>query len=169
MIVVKIGGDGNNGFCNRLPQVRLGIRLELGQDHGGNLLGHEGFLLAVDLTLDNGGFVLSFHHLEGEIGNLILNFGKLPAYEPLGRENGVRGVGNRLALGRLTNQPLAVLAECNDGGGSPHAFGIGNYLGFTRFHNRHARIARAEIYTNYFTHALTHATPAPFPCIYTRY
>ena len=55
----------------------------------------------------------------------------------------------------------SVLAESDDRRGGANAFGIRDHLWLSRLHYCHARVTRAKIYTNYFTHALMNATIAP--------
>ncbi len=50
--------------------------------------------------------VLGFHELVGNARLLALDLGELAADETFDGENGVFGVGDRLALGRLADETL---------------------------------------------------------------
>jgi hypothetical protein len=52
---------------------------------------------------------------------LLTDFIELPPHEALDRENRVRGIGHRLALGRLTDEALTILRESDDRGGRARA------------------------------------------------
>jgi len=72
--------------------------------------------------------------------------------QALHRENGIVGVGHRLALGRLTDQTLTILGECHDRRRCARAFGILDNLGFAPIHHRHAGVGGAEVDTDNFRH-----------------
>lgn len=52
LVVVEVGGDGDDGLLNLLGELGLGNLLHLDEDHGGDLLGGEGLLLAEVLDGD---------------------------------------------------------------------------------------------------------------------
>jgi hypothetical protein len=52
LVVVEVGGDGDDGLLNLLGKLGLGNLLHLDKDHGGDLLGGEGLLLAEVLDGD---------------------------------------------------------------------------------------------------------------------
>ena len=68
------------------------------------------------------------------------------------------GIGHRLALGRLADQPLAVVGERDDRGRGARALGILDDLGGRALHDRDAGIGRAEVDADNFRHIF----PAPF-------
>jgi hypothetical protein len=70
--VVEVGGNGNNSVLDRLAEVALRYLLHLTQNHGGNLFGGEGLLLAVNLDA-NIGLTVLVDDLEGEVLDVILN------------------------------------------------------------------------------------------------
>ena len=76
------------------------------------------------------------------------------ADQALDREEGVFGIGDRLALGRLADEALAVLGEGDDGGRGARAFRILDDLGVLAVHDGDAGIGRSEVDTDYFCHFL---------------
>lgn len=63
---VEVGGDGDDGVCDLLAEVRLSNLLHLAKNHGRNFLRSELLLLASDLDLDVRLAILS-NDLEGEV------------------------------------------------------------------------------------------------------
>jgi hypothetical protein len=59
LVIVEIGGYGNDGVYDLLSKIGLGDFLHLKEDHGRYLFGAKGLLLAVDINLDTGLSVLS--------------------------------------------------------------------------------------------------------------
>src|SRR5699024_9241315 len=103
LAVIKVSGHGDHGLGNGLAQVGLGVRLQLGQNHGADLLGV--VVLAVD-------------------GNLVVG-----AHVTLDGAHGALGVGDGLALGHLADQTLAGLGEAHHTGGGAGALGVGDHNG----------------------------------------
>jgi hypothetical protein len=68
-----------------------------------------------------------------------------PSDEALDREDRVLGVGHRLALGRLADQPLTVVGEGDNRRRRAHAFGIFDDFRRFAFHDGNARIGGAEV------------------------
>src|SRR6185295_18928697 len=67
---------------------------------------------------------------------------------------GLFRIGDRLALGRLADEALAVVREGDDGRRSPHAFRIFDDFRRLAFHHGDARIGRAEVDTDDLAHCL---------------
>src|ERR1041385_7334824 len=98
-------------FRSLLAEMCLRGLLHLLQDEGGNLRRRIG--LAV--YLDPGVAVAGFGNLVGDELFVLLD-GRVvvaPADQTLDRENGAFGIGDRLALGRLTDKALPVIGECD--------------------------------------------------------
>src|SRR5262249_22139430 len=57
-----------------------------------------------------------------------------------------------LALGRLADQPLAIVGKSDDRRRGAHAFGILDDLGVLALHHRNARTGRAEVDTDDLAH-----------------
>lgn len=117
--VVEVGRDGDDSVVDGLTEVRLGGLTHLGEDHGGDLLGGEGLLLALELNLDDRLATL-VDDLEGEVLHigLDLRVGELATDQTLGIEDSVRGVHGNLVLGGITDQTLGVGETDERGSGS---------------------------------------------------
>ena len=90
----------------------------------------------------------------GTRDDLLRDLAVLPAHEALDRENRVFGVGDRLPLGDLADQPLAVLREADDGRRGAPAFLVDDDRGLPAFHDRDDRVGGAEVDSNHFAHGL---------------
>ena len=143
--VVEVSGNGDNRLGDLLTQLGLGVALELGEDHCGNLRRAEALRLAVDLNLDVGVAVRSFHQLVRNAVLLAAALVVLAAHETLHGEDGVLRVGDGLALGGLADKALAALAEGNDRWGRAGAFGVFQNDRLAAFHHGHAGVGRSQI------------------------
>ncbi len=117
--VGEVRRDGDDGVGDRLAQVGLGVALQLLQDEGADLLRVE--VLAVQPDLPAG------------------------AHVALDRANGAVHVGDRLALGHLADEHLAVLGEGDDGRRGPRALGVRDDGGLATLQNADDRVRRAEV------------------------
>ena len=68
-----------------------------------------------------------------------------PADQALDREDGLFWIGDRLALGRLADEPFAVVGEGDDRRRGAHAFGVLDNFRRLAFHDGDARIGGAEV------------------------
>src|SRR5205823_2934398 len=68
-----------------------------------------------------------------------------PAHEALDGVNSPPGVGDRLALGRVAHQPVALVRERHHARRQPVAFLVGNNLDLIPLHDRHHRVGGAEV------------------------
>ena len=98
---------------DRLAQIVLGGLLQLLQDHRGDF-GGEYFLslpsaLMLTATRSPSRTTRIRHHL-----HFLGHFVEAPAHEALDGEHRVLGIGDGLALGDLSDQPLARLGEAHD-------------------------------------------------------
>src|SRR3546814_5434936 len=75
-----------------------------------------------------------------------------PADEALDGEEGVLGIGHRLALGRLADETLVGIREGDHRGRRAGALGILDDLGVLAIHNRDTGVGGAEVDTDYLTH-----------------
>ena len=90
------------------------------------------------------------HDLVGHARGFARHLVELPAHEPLDREDRVFGVGDRLPLGDLADQPLAVLGERHDRRRGPRAFLVDDDCRLAAFHDGDDRVGRAEVDSNDF-------------------
>lgn len=58
LVVVEVGGDGDDGLLDLLAELGLGDLLHLDEDHGGHFLGRESLGLVEVLDLDLGGSIV---------------------------------------------------------------------------------------------------------------
>ena len=110
LLVVEVGGNGNNGLGDLLAQERLSVLFKLTENHSRN------FLSRVSLIADLDGSVavsrandLVRHHLD-----FVGHFVEPAADKTLDRVNRRLRVRNGLALGGLAYENFARLGECND-------------------------------------------------------
>ena len=120
--VVEVGGHGDDRLGDASPRYFAGVVGELAQDQGGDLLGR--VLLAADLEAHR--VVRARHDLVGDDLRLLVDLAPLAADEPLDGVDGRLRIEDRLALGHLPDEPLAVLGERHDRRrrARPSAFGI---------------------------------------------
>jgi hypothetical protein len=126
LVVVEVGGDGDNGLLDLLAELGLSDLLHLDEDHGGDFLGRESLGLVEVLDLDLGGSIV-VNDLERPGLDVLLDGGviesaadKTPGmavrdcsdmrsskfFNSLDIEDGVDGVHGGLVLGGLTDQTL---------------------------------------------------------------
>ena len=112
--VVEIGGDRDDGLRHLLAEIGLGGLLHLLQDHRRDLRGRI-FLAG---RLDPGIAIVGIDDLVGDHALVFLRRRILegPADQTLDRKQRVFGIGNRLALGRLADEALAVVGGGADPG-----------------------------------------------------
>ena len=148
--VVEVGRNGDDRLLDLLAEMGLGRLLHLLQDEGGNLRRRIG--LAGDL--DPGVAVRRFRNLVGD--KLLVLFHRRVVVaatdQPLDREDGLFRIGDRLAFGRLADQPLAVVGEGHDRGRRAHALCVLDDPRGLSFHHGHARIGGAEVDTDDLRH-----------------
>ena len=107
LVVVEVGGDGNDGLSDLLAELGLSDLLHLQEDHGRDLLGGESLGLAEVLNLDHGGTSV-VDDLEGPRLDILLDGGVIESTtdQTLDIEDSVLGVHGGLVLGGLTDQTL---------------------------------------------------------------
>ena len=137
--------------CSTLA-AEIGFRrlLHLLQDEGGDL--RRRILLAVGL--DPGVAVRCLDDLVGDELLVLLDHRVVvaPADQALDREEGVFRIGDRLALGRLADETLAVVGEGDDRRRGAHAFGVLDDFWVFAFHDGDARVRGAEVDADDLTH-----------------
>ncbi len=141
--VVEIGRDGDDRLLDLLAEIGLRRLLHLLQDEGRDLRGR----IALAVRLDPGVAVRGARDLVGDELLVLLDHRVVvaPADQALDREDGALGIGDGLALGRLADEPFAVLREGDDRRRGAHAFCVFDNLRRLAFHYGDARIGGAEV------------------------
>ena len=111
--VVEVGGDRDDRLGDLLAQVRLGVGLQLLEDHCADL-GRRVVAVAGNDADPVGLGVLLDVVRDETLGALHLGVVPAAAHEALDRVDGVGRVGDRLALGQLADHALAGLGESDD-------------------------------------------------------
>ncbi len=122
--VVEVSGYGDDGVGHLLAQVRLGVSLELLQDHRRDLFRRELLVCVGDPNHDP--IVFARLDLVGHDLSLLDDLGEFAAHEALDRVDGVFGVHCRLPASEVADQPLAGLREGDNRGRGPRSFGVRN-------------------------------------------
>src|SRR3954447_13575199 len=100
LVVVEVRRDGDDRGIDGLAQVRLGIRLELLQQHRGDLLRR----IQPPVRFHPDVAARAGHDVVRDDRLLIAHVGLLAAHEALDGKYGVRRVGARLALGERSDE-----------------------------------------------------------------
>ena len=147
--VVEVRGDGDDRVGDRLAEVRLGVRLQLLEDHRADL--RRRVLLA--LRLDARVAVLALDDLVRDDRHLLRDLVPLAAHEALDREDRVLRVRHLLALRGRPDEPLAVLRERDDGRRRAPALGVRDDGRLAALEHGHAAVGRAEVDADGLCHA----------------
>ena len=141
--VVEVSGNGDHRLGDGLAEIGLGGFLHLLQDESGNL--RRAIILAAGL--DPGVAVRSLDDLVGHQFGVLLGdrIVEAAADQALDRENRIVRIGDRLALGRLADEPLTVLGESDDRRRRARAFRILDDLRLAAFHDGDAAVGRAQV------------------------
>ena len=141
--VVEVGGNGDDGLLDLAAEIGFRRLLHLLQDEGGDLRGR----IALAVGLDPGVAIRCLGDLVGDELLVLLHHRVVvaPADQALDREDGLFRIGDRLALGRLADETLAVVGEGDDRRRGAHAFGVLDDFRRLAFHDGDARIGGAEV------------------------
>ena len=90
--------------------------------------------------------------LVGKHLDFFSNFVIAASHKPLDRIDGVLRVGNSLPLGDLAHQTFAGFGETDYRGGSAPSFFIGDDLGLSTLHDRHAGVGGPEVNSDNLCH-----------------
>ena len=141
LCVVEVGRDGDDSVAHRLAEIRLGVRLQLLEDHRADL--RRRVLLAACLHARVA--VRALHDFVGDDRHLLGDLVPLAAHEPLDREDRVLGIRHLLAPRGRPDEPLTVLRERDDGRRRAAAFGVRNHGWLAALEHGHRAVGRAEI------------------------
>ncbi|EKJ94259.1 putative NAD-specific glutamate dehydrogenase [Bradyrhizobium lupini HPC(L)] len=150
--VVEVGGNGDDGLLDLFTEIGFSGFLHLLQDHRGNL--RRGIILV--LRLHPGVAIVTLDDLERN-KSLVLLDGRVfitAADQALYRKQGVRRIGDRLALGRLADKAFAIVGKCHHGRRGTCAFRVFNNFRVLAIHHCDAGVGCAKVDTDYFCHAL---------------
>ena len=84
--------------------------------------------------------IRSFHDRVGQLLVLFRQLCELTSNQALGREDRIPGVGYRLTLGGLANQPFPTLRKSHHRGSRARSFRVLQDDRFTGLHHRHAGV-----------------------------
>ncbi len=162
LAVVEVCRHGDHRVGHRFPQVFLGGFFDVAQDKR-RYLGR-----AVVFVADVDPDVAVRCLLNGKRQNLdvVLDLAgiELPSDEPFDAKDRILGIGDGLSLGDLPDETLARFRNRHHRRGGPSAFGIGDDLRLSSFHDRHTRVCRTEVNAYYFTHFIS-SLGCIFECI----
>ena len=146
--VVEVGRDGDDSVGHRLAEIRLGVGLQLLEDHRGDLRRRVLLVAGLDANVA----VRALDDLVRDDRHLLRDLVVLAPHEALDREDRVLRVRDLLALGRRADEPLPVAGERDDGGRRAPALGVRDDGRLTALQHRHAGVRRAEIDTDGLCH-----------------
>ena len=148
--IVEIGRHRDDRFGDGFTEIILGGLFHLHEHARGDF--RRRHFLALDF--DPGIAVVGLDDLVGHHAHVFFHHivGELAADEALDRGQGVRRIGDGLALGGLPHQYFAIFREGHDRRRGAITFAVLDNFGLAALHDRDARIRRAEIDANHFTH-----------------
>src|SRR5208282_1718854 len=141
LVVVEVRGHRDDRGVHALAQIRFRVRLQLLQDHRGDL--RRGMLLAARLHARIA--VGAGDDLVGDDRLLLLHFALLAAHEALDREDRVLRVGDRLALCDRAHEALARGRESDHRRRRATALGVLDHGRLATLKHGHARVRRAQV------------------------
>ena len=139
--VVEVRRHRDHGVGHGLAEIRLGVGLELLQDHRRELRRCQLLVARLDAHVVVG----PCDDVVGHHRHLLGHLGLLAAHEALDREDGVLGVGFALALGGHADEAIAVLGERDHGGGRTATLGVRDHGRLAALEDGHARVRRTEV------------------------
>ncbi|EAP78313.1 Glutamate dehydrogenase [Roseovarius nubinhibens ISM] len=147
--VVEIGGNGNDRLGHFLAEIAFGCLFHLAQDERTDLA-RRVFLTA---GLDPGVAVAAVDDVERHV---LLVLGQIrvvgtAADQTFDAKDGVFRVGDSLAFGRLTNEPLAI-CKCDDRRRGAGTFRVLDHARLAAVHDGNAGIGCTEVNPDHFRH-----------------
>ena len=153
LAVVEVRGNRDHGFRDRLAEIVFSGLLHLAQHFRRDLRRRE--LLAV--RFDPGVAVVGLDDLVGHQADVLLHFlfFKAAADQAFDRVQRVPRVRDRLTLGRRADQDFVLVDIRDDRRRGARAFRVLDDANLIAFHDRHARVGRAEVDADDFAHFYT--------------
>mmetsp|Transcript_41935 Transcript_41935/g.95283 ORF Transcript_41935/g.95283 Transcript_41935/m.95283 type:complete len:301 (+) Transcript_41935:1358-2260(+) len=148
--VVEIRRYSDHCLCHVAPQIALSSLLHLSEHKCTDLAGRVLLTLRLDPSVVSG---RRLDHLVREVLHVLLRslVVKSSADQSLGGEHRVLWVGDRLALRRDADQPLAVGGEAHHRRRGAHALAILDDFGGAALHDGHARVRGAQVDPDHVT------------------
>src|SRR5438094_6433968 len=150
--IVEVSWNRDDRLGDFFAETHFGIGLELGQNHRRNFRRTELFRFAVHFDLHGGVAIGCADDLVRDPLDLFLDLVVLAAHEPLDGVNRIAGIGHRLAIGRLADQPFATLGESDDRRCGALAFRVFANDWLSVLHDGHTRVRRSQINSQNFSH-----------------
>ena len=136
-----------DGFSHRLAEVGFRRFLEFAENHRRDFRRSERF--AIDVHFDQ--FFLAAHDLVGDQLFFRLDFRVPTTHEPLDGIDRASRIGDRLPLGRVTDQTVSLIREGHNRRSQMIPFLIGNDFDFAvLFDDGHDRVSGTEVDTDNF-------------------
>ena len=144
--VIEVSGDSDDGTGDGLAEVSLSDLLHLDEDHGGDFLGLELLLLALEVDDNERLLTGTGLDLEWPESDVVLDgaITKLATDESLGVEDSVGWVSGGLVLRGITDETL-LLGEGDVGWGGVNTLVVGNDLDLLVLPDTDARVGGAKI------------------------
>ena len=144
--IVEVGGHGDDGLADGMPQVCLGGLFQFAQDHGRDF--GRRVVFAVDLDL--GELFGPAHNFVGDELLFALDLFVAATHEAFDAVKSATGVGDSLAFCRVAHQAVALVGECHHAWGDAITLGIGDNLHLAAFHHGYNAVGGAQVDSNDF-------------------
>jgi hypothetical protein len=147
--VVEVGGHGDDGLGDLFAEVLLGGALQLLEDLGADL----GGVKLLPSPIVTSAPPPCPDDVVGDAPTIRRRPREAAAHEALDAEDGVLGVGDRLAAGDLADEDARPLRPSRRPRGWCGAFFVGDDLGLAALHDRDDRVGGAEVDADDLAHA----------------
>ena len=149
LCVVEVRRHRDHGVGHGLAEIRLGVGLELLQDHRRELRRCQLVVACLDAHV----VVRTRDDVVGDHRHLFGHFGLLAAHEALDGEDGVLGIGLALPLGGDADEAVTILGERDHGGGRPATLGVRDHRRLAALQDGHTRVRRTEVDADDLAHS----------------
>ncbi len=134
--IIEVGRNGDHRFRYLMTEVIFSRFFHFLKHHGADLLGS----VQPAIYVNTNGIIVTFYHLIAPVADLFGYLVKTTAHKSLYRSDGIVGVGNGLALGRVTHLTFTVFQKSHYRRGGTASLVIGYHHRFAAFHNGHAAV-----------------------------